>query len=183
MSAATFLVRVQDLVATPLSCVSVLKKPSTRSRSAYNATSPARGFLRCEHGGMTACAPGFPPRQRSSGGHRLDRRAPGGPESWSGAVRPACTRMPVLASEETARDCPRHPRPYGVLSAGRRSNGPGLPSRAPPVCASPRLVSPNEGGIHQDIFTVWIIGKGLEYPFPDTGLRPPVLALEYTVPC
>ncbi|HWF61208.1 MAG TPA: hypothetical protein VN666_12980, partial [Nitrospira sp.] len=33
------------------------------------------------------------------------------------------------------------------------------------------------------IFTVWIIGKGLEYPFPDTGLRPPVLALEYTVPC
>ena len=125
----------------------------------------------------------FPPRQRSSGRHRLDRRAPGGPESRSGAVRPACTRMPVLASEETARDCPRHPRPYGVLSAGRRSNGPGLPSRAPPVCASPRLVSPNEGGIHQDIFTVWIIGKGLEYPFPDTGLRPPVLALEYTVPC
>src|SRR6185437_2948632 len=84
----------------------------------------------------------------------------------------------------------RQKKPHGIA--------PGIPGRMeccrqaavrtaqgfpPPVCASPRLVSPNEGGIHQDIFTVWIIGKGLEYPFPDTGLRPPVLALEYTVPC
>src|SRR5262245_40372930 len=93
----------------------------------------------------------------------------------------ASCRVALHRSRKTGWAGRRHSPRRGFSWSNRHESDP-APGYLAPFCARGMLMCPDEGGIEQQVFQVWISAQGFQNTLPHASFAPPVVALKNRVP-